>query len=456
MKTLRGVAGLAVLAVVTVVTVPLGCMPELGDDPLPAVMDFDPTAEPALSPEPTSLLVHPDTGRIDFALAGIDVPEDCAATTEMPRAQCEFLTYLESLDGYPTLTPGRTPTSAPLDLATIAAPGNVVVVEQGRGEVVSEARVTFDEASGFLVVDPPGGWDVGGRFVIAVRGYEQGVRGGDGGEVVASVLYALLRGGESLTCDAPAPDALPADCGFALLFEGQVPPAEIGPTLFQLEGMRVQLETLGAWASAETPGGVPRDEVAIVWAFPTHTASVAELDPTRGLVPQLEGGRTLRVAVKGSVDPASLSPFTLEAPGSVFLLDLTLLEAEDFVGGLPAFTTHLTGGAIVLEAAQPLVDGHFYGVLLSSGITNDAGAPLVPSPVSVLLRSGGPLVDADGRSQVEGVADADAQELEAGRGELAELLDSPLFSLLTGLERGDLVYVYAFDYPPPAPGGGGQ
>lgn len=480
----RWLARLAALALL----LPVGCMPDVGEDPVPEAIEFDPSGTPARIPEPILLVVDPQTGRIDLGLAGIDVPADCAAEPPEAVAGCEFDQYLESLDGFPSLSPARAPATAVLDLATLEQPADLVVLAlRGPGATEPSARpadpapeaapvpaaVGFDGDGRWLTLDPtPGGWPVGRTIVIAVRGYEDGVRAADGSLVVAAPLTALLKSDEPLTCGAPAAEIGP-DCPYFALLEPEAGAEGAREALVTLETYRGQLRALSAWDAAAA-AGLPSAEAAALWAFPIHSASVIELDPSRGLVPQADGPRTLRLAANGPLDPATLRPFTPRDGGTVFLLDLTLLEQDDFAGGLPAFTAAFDAGAageaseavaageagaagehgaVVLQAAADLVPGHLYGVLVSDGVTDPGGQPLVPSPVTVLLRTRGALVDGAGRATVAGVSDADAAELEAGRRDLAELLDDPLFSLLTGLTREDLVYVYAFEHAAPADAG---
>ena len=72
-------------------------------------------------------------------------------------------------------------------------------------------------------------------------------------------------------------------------------------------------------------------------------------------------------------------------------------------------------GDLVFRTPQAMIDGHLYATLLTGAITNTAGQPLVPSPVTVFLRSRGALVDAEGRSTLSDLPDQDAAMLEAGR-----------------------------------------
>jgi len=58
----------------------------------------------------------------------------------------------------------------------------------------------------------------------------------------------------------------------------------------------------------------------------------------------------------------------------------------------------------------------------------------------------GALVDAAGHSTVAGVSDVDAAMLEAGRAQLAPLLDNASLTGLTGINRQNLVYCFAFQF----------
>ena len=129
-------------------------------------------------------------------------------------------------------------------------------------------------------------------------------------------------------------------------------------------------------------------------------------------------------------------------------MDLTAAAAGDLNAGFPprrAPATSASLGAIAIQAAAPFPAGHPIGLFFTNGIHSPDGAPLVASPVSVLLTLTAPLVDSAGHSTVSGVADADAAALEAGRAQaLAPLLDNPFFAPLTGVSRANLVYAYAF------------
>jgi hypothetical protein len=429
------------------------CTPDVTRDPIPEEMEFDPQAMPPRVPEPTSLIVNPVTKRLDFSLAGTVVPADCAEQTVMPRAQCEFFHYLQSLDGYPTVSPARTPTTATmLDPATLGVGSNVVIVEAQTNTVLSDTAVAvgFDAGSRYLTVAPRPSWRVGKFYWAGVRGYDGGVRalsaGGASSKVVGSATQYLLKQDTSLTCGATTVADVDPHCpAVALLGQGRSA-EEAAAAALQLEQIRAGYAAAGAW-DVLAAAGLPKSEVAILWGFPIHSASVAELDPTAGLVPRVTAPDELHIAVQGPVDPATVSAFVISVQqGSVVIMDLTAVAARDLVGGFPVTDATYAGGDIVIKARQPFVAGHQYGIFLKRSIQAPGGTPLVASPVTVLLTARGALVDDQGHSTVSAVADASAAMLEAGRLQLAALFDEPIVQQLTAIKREELVYCFAFPF----------
>jgi hypothetical protein len=76
--------------------------------------------------------------------------------------------------------------------------------------------------------------------------------------------------------------------------------------------------------------------------------------------------------------------------------------------------------------------------------------------VTVFLRARGALVDSEGSSLLDGVSDADAQELEQGRSQISQLLDDPVIQTVTvsparpaGLTREQIVYLFGFPFVSP-------
>lgn len=432
---------------------PCACTPDVARDPIPEEMEFNPQAAPPRVPEPTSLIVNPTTGLLDFTLAGTPVPANCAVQTEMPRAQCEFFRYLQTLDGYPTVTPARTPTTAKeLVPASLTLGNNIVIVEAQTGATLTDvnAAVGFDTTGRYLTIAPRLHWDVGKFYWVAVRGYANGVRGlsADGAEsvVVGSATQYLLKQETSLTCGAALVEEVDPHCpAVALLGQGRSE-TEAAAAALQLEHIRAGYAMAGAW-DLVAAAGIPKAEVAVLWGFPIHSASVPELDPKAGLVPRVTAPDEIRIAVQGPVDPATVSAFIVSVQsGSVVIMDLTAAQTGDLVGGFPPADASYVDGAILIKGRQPFVVGHQYGIFLKRSIRAPGGAPLVASPVSVLLTARGELIDSQGRSNVSAVSAADAAMLEQGRLQLAALFDQPTFQPLTGIIREELVYCFAFPF----------
>jgi hypothetical protein len=409
-----------------------GCMPDIPRrTSAPFVeLEFDPSATPAKSFEPTSLIMNSSTRLIDFSEAGIDVPgvpEDpsepvdpnaCQEQTELSVAQCEFYQYLERLDGFPTLTPGKTPVSAPIALSTVTLPGNLFIYDINAAKTVTDVAVAFDSETSSLTFDPTGGWDVGGLYVVGIRGYKKGLKSDDGAEAVASVIYALLKQERSLTCGATAAARVDPTCDFYSLFStdpsfSKLSPSEmrkaIGETLLQLEQLRqlyrgqIADMPVNLWDIIARKANMPKDEVAIAWLFQTHTASVIELDPTRGMAPRVISASEIRLKVKGSINAETISPFSLDnLSGTVFLLNVGKLQVDPSdPAALPPFEPAYRDGDVILTATDPdnlFIEGDTYAFLLTTEVTDASGNPLVPSPVTVLLRSRGELAGCSSRS----------------------------------------------------------
>ena len=437
---MRAVLGTAALALATAVCV-AACTPDIKTDPVPAAMLWDPF--PPRVPSPSGLIVDPTTDRIDFGLAGIPLPADCAAQTAMPQATCRLDQWLQTLDGYPTTTPATAPASAALDPASLTLGTNVVVVT-GAGAPVPGVQVGFDATADTLTVAPGPAWELGTTVWLAVRGYASGVLSADGKPIVGSPTMSLLKQETPLDCGVASPALLDRSCpAYDLLLSQGEPSVLAAATVAQLERARQYYLQAGAF-DLVAAAGIPKSEVAVLWGFPTHTNSVAELSPP-ALVPQVTAPDQLAVAVHGPVDPATVVPFVLrQQAGTIILMDLTAVAQSDLVNGLPPITAALVGANIVITSASPLPAGHTIGLFFTNGLKDPAGNPLVASPISVLLTLQGALIDATGHSTVSGVGDADAAMLEAGRQQLAPLFDNAALTGLTGLSRGNLVYCFAF------------
>jgi hypothetical protein len=432
-----------VVTAAVALTAAASCVPTLPHDPTPEAMEFDPQSFPPRVPQPTSLIVNPTTKKIDFSLAGLTIPSDCTMATIISQAECEFDQYLQTLDGFPTVTPAQTPATADLDPATLT-PQNVVAFAARAGTPVADLQIGFQTVGRFLTLRPKH-WSVGEFYWAAVRGYANGVRATSGAEVVGVPTQFLLKQETPLTCGAATPDELDPKCpAYALLLQKQ--PDKAAASVFQLEQIRSDLQNLHAWEAIQA-AGIPKEEVAVIWGFPTHSTSVAEVDPSPAamIVPQMTAPNQIKIAVQGPVDPATVRSFVLKDHfGGVIVVDLTTLATMDLVNGLPHVEAEYRDGNIVITAAAPLPIGHQFGVFLTTDIHDPSGRSLSPSPVSKLLTLRAPLVTSTGKSTLSSVGDADASMLEVGRSQLATLFDNALLDQVIGLSRDALVYCFAF------------
>jgi hypothetical protein len=409
-------------------------------------MEVDLTAVPPRAPQPTALIVNPQTGRIDFALAGTPIPDDCAMQQALTEAECQFDQWLQTLNGFPSVTPATAPATAPLDPATLTPGGNVVVVGATQAGLVTDLAAAFDPASSSLTITPLQPWRLGEFYWVGVRGYANGVRDAGGGEVVGSPTMALLKQDEPLTCGATDPAEVDPHCpAFEVLAQGSPSPAAAAQ-LFQLEAIRTAFVG-GHGFDVMAAAGLPKDEIAVLWGFPIHTNSVPVLVPSAGAVPRVPAADQILVGIQGPVDPATVSAFVAGGPPEpVVVVDLTAVAAGDLAGAFPRVGASYVAsvGAIAIQASQPFPAGHQIGLFFTNAIHAPDGTPLVASPVSVLLTLTAPLVDGAGHSTLSAVDDDAAAGLEAGRAALAPLLDSPIFTPMTGASRANLVYAYAF------------
>jgi hypothetical protein len=344
------------------------------------------------------------------------------------------------------VTPATAPASGPLDTASLTLGENVVAVAAKAGTPVTDAAVSFDDATRSLTVTPTQPWTLGEFYWFGVRGYANGVRDAGGGEVVGSPTMALIKQEGSLTCDAASPAELDPHCQFfPIVAQGSPDTATATERLFQLEQVRMAYGAAHGF-EAVAAAGLPREEIAVLWGFPIHTNSVPVLVPNTPAVPHVPAANQIAVGVQGPVDPATVSAFALPMTrGSVVVIDLTAAPTQDPVATFPPVAAQYVPslGAIAIQAAAPFPAGHLIGLFFTNAIKSPDGAPLVASPVSVLLTLTAPLVEG-GHSTVSGVSDAEATALEAGRQGLAQVLDNPTLAALTGITRANLVYAYAF------------
>jgi hypothetical protein len=253
-------------------------------------------------------------------------------------------------------------------------------------------------------------------------------------------VYNLLKRGDSLTCGAASAAAIPDTCPYLELLAQQMSVEMARASLVQLEGLRTILTFPqlggGGWASLEQ-AGIPKAQAVVLWGFPVHSSPVIDLYPPAGLVPQQAGANEIRLAVNGTLDPATVTPLRVaQSPGTVMLVDLDALADPTSTAGFPAFSASYAAGTISIAATNPLRPGKRYAILITRGVKDPQARALVPPPISVLLMARGPVLDtATMKSTVSSIGDVEAMQLEVGRQGLAMLLDDATFQTLTAIRR---------------------
>src|SRR5262249_23311399 len=113
---------------------------------------------------------------------------------------------------------------------------------------------SFDATNDQLSIAPPAsGWPIGHRIAIAIRGSNGGLKGMDDIPVVASPAFFFARSNAAISnCTAPAPNCVSNTSALTV-------PQAIG-----LEQLRQALAPL---ITAIVAGGIPRNELALVWTF---------------------------------------------------------------------------------------------------------------------------------------------------------------------------------------------
>jgi hypothetical protein len=386
-------------------------------------------------------------------------------TADLPQAEQEFRAYLNGLDGFPTSTPATLHFTGDVKARSISNDTLVVwkLDPQGAAPRSLEVQATYADTDHGLTLYPHGGWEPGARLVIAVRGGKNGVQGSKGELVTAAPAFTFLRAGKDLR---EHPWAIPGKT-----------PAERNASALKLEAVRQDLEPL---FQQLVDKGWSRDEIALVFSFTTSSHPAVRFDPLSqavplpndlliepktGLVsiPSDSADSEAQAAIKASLNTldgfSTTGPFAAEATqpidratftsASVRLFELAsppveILGVERF---LYADGTHFFAPLQSRNAKDPSPDVPFTVLKpkttyfwIVTGLKGTSGQPVEAQPVGALLRLKGSLLE-QGKSQVSGIADADAARLEPLRAKLAPALDA---LEQQGLPRSALAAVVPF------------
>jgi hypothetical protein len=195
-----------------------GCSPDIEKSPPPPTVEarFDPAAVPPVVPSPNSLALDPTGTHLDVAKL---LPPDASA------AERERAAFLDTLNGFPSDTPGLETFTGSLNASTVSKSTVVVWDVTAREQPVPGAgpgTPTYVEppapAAPEIVIAPPAtGWTAGHTYAVALIGGTPSdslavLKGKNQETVVGSPTWFLIRSEESLvTCEDLTSELHPND-----------------------------------------------------------------------------------------------------------------------------------------------------------------------------------------------------------------------------------------------------
>lgn len=382
---------------------------------------------------PTDVLRDKDAG-------ALSMPNDTAEElAKLTAAEAEFYEYLETLDGWSTLMTATVEFTGAIDPVSITD-GTVQVWHWGAvPDRVEDVRMHLSADGKKLSIDPPRtGWLRGDRYIAIVRGGANGVKGLEGERVECDAAFYFLRQRERL--DVPEHERA---------FPGETAQKR-RDNAAKLEKIRTDLEAPFDFIAESR--GIPRDEVAALWAFTvTRRTEVAMdqpsqriplpidlmLEPTTGKVhapiapwdTPVEAEAKQKLAVFDGFGLSSSQLFELTQPMSTTTLNENTVKLYRIDGAAPvhvpatietlADKTHI----VVTPKIKRLAEKATYAVVLSTDARDAEGNAPVAMPIGHFLQAKSPIL-VDGKSQIPAIDDHDARKLEDSRAKLAAALDA--------------------------------
>jgi hypothetical protein len=464
----------------------VSCAPDIKQDP-PAdnvVAQFDPAASPAVVPSPNDLALNPATGLVA-------APIDPTA----PAAQQEFTRdYINTLNGFPTSVVATTKI-ADLDESSISA-NTVRFIDLLKGTAIGTPDVTptvkYDAETDTLSISPPAtGWPKGGRYAVALVGGADGLKGTNGKPVVGSAVWGFASSSRPLvTCE----DLTAPNCRATTEI---IPSTETDPakrledqtaTALRLEQLRRAYAPL---LDAISKQGVERNDIVLLWTFRIMNMPEATFDPAASVIPfpndllrnpttgrlnlptppnaspllqqlitglnTLDGFSTSSAIVsensdaRGAIDTGSrLDPGSL-ATGAQFMKLTPGGTQPNVTACLNCVSSTSDTSASNPQQLQfvpqvPLDEKSQYAAIMTTDLKDERGRKVAPTGAFALVRLSSPLVK-DGKSQVSGVSDANANALEpvrAGLKPLFDALEARPAALGGPLKRSQIALAWAF------------
>src|SRR5215472_7398027 len=241
---------------------------------------FDPSQ--SVVPTPTILAYDPVNNRLAVPLADTASP-----------AQREFVTFLNSLDGYPEDTPGKVSFSDSLTPASVNA-NSVLIFDGTTGAPIAGATAVLDPAGAkqISILPPPTGWPAGKVIAVALVAGNNGLQAANGLPVVGSAVWGLVKSTSPLVtgCDTlllpdrtPNPACQPT---VSVIPSNETDPAarlqDQSRSAVLLEEIRLVTNPILTALEAK---GIPRDNVPLAWTFPVTARPQVTFDPARSIIP---------------------------------------------------------------------------------------------------------------------------------------------------------------------------
>lgn len=374
------------------------------------------------------------------------LPTDDASLT---AAEVEFRTRMNRLDGWPSTFQVTLDFTGSVSEDTVSEDTVQVWRWSNPPERVVEVTRALHQAGTELTIDPPRtGWLPGQRYVVLVRGGEDGVRGRLNQPVVADASFYFVRLDQPL--DDPAHwTAFPGADREEKLQAGR----DLEEVRLKLKPYLDHFETIG----------IPREEVVALQTFTVTGRPELAMDEASQRMPLpidlLIDPATDRVELPLSPDDSELrreaklqvsglDGFALSAnllfettqpmdPETVSFYNVRLYEIADPPVLIPVEAWLLPDGihGVIQPQVSPLKEQTDYAVVIYDGMKSLDGSTLAPMPAGMLLMNENP-VAVDGKSQIASIDDETAARLESVRARLQPLLDR--------LERDRIVTAWTF------------
>lgn len=401
----------------------------------------------ATLPTPTDLVRDPTTGRLNL-------PIDPAQTA----AEREFRAYLNSLDGYPITSTLTIPVSGPVDEGTLG--GAVFLIDDEAGRSL-DINARYDAQRDSIIAVPRVELEAnrlkpGHTYSTGLWGYQGGAQGMQGLPVVADAAFYLLRTGQPLDQHL---GALPG----ATLDEKRDAADRLDVISADYDSLFNTLERFGP----------ERAQIATAARFTTTSQPSVWMDPATGQVPipnnllysptdkrvtlpEAEGDdeftRHIKVLLSeydGFSTTGSITIRATDAFDAADVADPALVRLFQVLpDGQIKEDTQIKRGILqdtkgfFIEPKLALEPNAQYVYVLMMGIKNAQGQEFKPQPLSALMRSKAPLLDAQGQPTVASIDQAQAELIEPVRAQTAPVLD--MLKEREGIERAQILTAVPF------------